>query len=231
MEIRLQKYLAMAGVASRREAENLILAGKVKVNGEVVTTLGTKVSADDEVRFEDRLLSVEDKVYYIFNKPLDTISTKSDPQGRKTIYESFEHIDQRLFSVGRLDYQTTGLIVLTNDGEYADKIMHPSNNIYKTYIATLNRRFDSKAIAQINDGVIVDERLVEVDELLFHNEKVLLTIHEGRKRIVRRFFEQLGFAVIALHREKISSLSLGDLEIGEYKQISKEEAYKVFIRE
>lgn len=230
MEIRLQKYLAMAGIASRREAEKLITAGKVSVNGEVVTTLGTKVSDNDQVFFDGKLLTIEQNVYYIFHKPLNTISTKSDPQGRKTIYEYFTNIDKRLFSVGRLDYQTTGLIILTNDGEFADKIMHPSNNIEKTYIATLDRRFDKEAIAKINEGVYIDERLVEIDELLFVNEKVLLTIHEGRKRIVRRFFQQLGFEVLSLHREKIASLSLDDLEVGKFKAISKEEAYKIISR-
>jgi len=230
MEIRLQKYLAMAGIASRREAEKLITAGKVSVNGKVVTTLGTKVSDNDQVFFEGKLLTIEQNVYYIFHKPLNTISTKSDPQGRKTIYEYFTNIDKRLFSVGRLDYQTTGLIILTNDGEFADKIMHPSNNIEKTYIATLDRRFDKEAIAKINEGVYIDERLVEIDELLFVNEKVLITIHEGRKRIVRRFFQQLGFEVVALHREKIASLSLDDLEVGKFRAISKEEAYKIILR-
>lgn len=230
MEVRLQKYLAMAGVASRREAEKHIISGRVKVNGEVVTVLGTKVSSEDRVYFDDVLLSVEQHVYYIFHKPINTISTKSDPQSRKTIYEYFENIDERLFSVGRLDYQTTGLIILTNDGEYANKLMHPSNVIYKTYIATLDRRFASAAVEKINQGVYIDDRLVEIDELLFVNEKVLLTIHEGRKRIVRRFFKHLGYQVIALHREKISLIVLGDLEAGEYRQISKEEAYKVFLR-
>lgn len=228
MEIRLQKYLAMAGVASRRAAEKYILEGRVEVNGVIVTTLGTKVSLDDKVAFDGRLLSVEEHVYYVFNKPINTMSTKNDPQGRKTIYEYFHDVDERLFSVGRLDYETTGLIILTNDGEYADKIMHPSHTIYKTYIATLNRRFDSEAINKINEGVYIDERLVEVDELLFLNEKVLITIHEGRKRIVRRFFKTLGFEVVALHREKIASLTLGDLEPGAYRKLTKEEAYAVF---
>jgi 23S rRNA pseudouridine2605 synthase len=230
MEIRLQKYLAMAGVASRREAEKLILEGKVSVNNVIVTTLGTKVNDDDKVSFEGRPLLIEEHVYYIFHKPINTISTRSDPQGRQTIYEYFTGVDERLFSVGRLDYQTTGLMILTNDGEYADKIMHPSNHIEKTYVATLNRRFDNVAIARINDGVYVDERLVEIDELLFVNEKVLITIHEGRKRIVRRFFKELGYSVVALHREKISALTLGDLLPGEFKRITKEEAYKVIVR-
>lgn len=230
MEIRLQKYLAMAGVASRREAEKHILDGKVVVNDEVVTTLGTKVTTLDKVYFEGRLVTIEDNVYYIFNKPINTISTRSDPQGRKTIYEYFQNVDERLFSVGRLDYQTTGLLILTNDGEFADKIMHPSNHIEKTYVATLDRRFDNNAIAKINDGVYVDERLVELDELLFLNEKVLITIHEGRKRIVRRFFQELGFHVTALHREKIANLTLGDLEPGQFLKISKEKAYEIISR-
>jgi 23S rRNA pseudouridine2605 synthase len=228
MKIRLQKYIAMAGIASRREAEKLIVAGKVSVNGQVVTRLGTTVEETDVVTFLDQPLSLEEHVYYLFNKPMNTISTKNDPQGRKTIYEYFEHVDERLFSVGRLDYQTTGLIILTNDGEYADRIMHPSNHIQKTYVATLNRRFDSQAIERINQGVEIDGRLVEIDELLFLNEKVLITIHEGRKRIVRLFFKELGFTVLALHRVKISSLTIGDLGPGEFKKISKEEAYQIF---
>lgn len=227
MEIRLQKYLAMAGVASRRAAEKLITEGRIAVNGIVVTTLGSKVVLTDQVTFDGRLLSIEEHVYYIFHKPLNTISTKRDPQGRKTIYDYFKDVDERLFSVGRLDYETTGLILLTNDGEYADKIMHPSNIIYKTYIATLNRRFDNDAISKINVGVYIDDRLVEIDELLFVNEKVLITIHEGRKRIVRRFFKSLGYEVVALHREKIANITLGDLEPGEYRKLSKEEAYAI----
>ena len=218
----------MAGIASRREAEKLIVAGKVSVNGQVVTKLGTTVEETDVVTFLDQPLSLEEHVYYLFNKPMNTISTKNDPQGRKTIYEYFEHVDERLFSVGRLDYQTTGLIILTNDGEYADRIMHPSNHIQKTYVATLNRRFDSQAIERINQGVEIDGRLVEIDELLFLNEKVLITIHEGRKRIVRHFFKELGFTVLALHRVRISSLTIGDLGPSEFKKISKQESYKIF---
>ena len=188
MEIRLQKYLSDADVASRREAEKLILEGKVSVNDVIVTTLGTKVNDDDKVSFEGRPLLIEEHVYYIFHKPINTISTRSDPQGRQTIYAYFTGVDERLFSVGRLDYQTTGLMILTNDGEYADKIMHPSNHIEKTYVATLNRRFDNVAIARINDGVYVDDRLVEIDELLFVNEKSSLRFMRTQ-RIVRRFFK------------------------------------------
>lgn len=230
MKIRLQKYLAMAGVSSRREAEKHILNGDVIVNNQVVTTLGTKVEETDNVLFRGQKLSIEENVYYLFHKPIHTISTKSDPQGRQTIYDYFKDVDERLFSVGRLDYETTGLIILTNDGEYADKIMHPSNQINKTYIATLDRRFDSEAINRINQGVKIDDRLVEIDELLFVNEKVLITIHEGRKRIVRRFFKELGFHVHALHREKIANITLKDLQPGQFLKITKEEAYQVFNR-
>lgn len=230
MEIRLQKYLAMAGVASRREAEKHILAGRVKINEIVVDKLGSKVLDGDKVYFDDQLLTIEEHVYYLFNKPIHTMSTKSDPQGRKTIYEYFSHVDERLFSIGRLDYETTGLIILTNDGHYADKIMHPANQINKTYVATLDRRFGGDAIEKINKGVLIDDRLVEIDELLFVNEKVLITIHEGRKRIVRRFFKALGYEVKALHREKIAGITLGDIGPGQYLKISKEEAYQIFIR-
>ncbi len=230
MAIRLQKYLAMAGIASRREAERLIVEGRVKINGQVVTQLGTKVSEHDDVYFDDKPVNLEQHVYYVFNKPISTISTKKDPQGRPTIYQYFSDVDQRLFSVGRLDYLTTGLIILTNDGDFANQVMHPSHHIEKTYVATLDRRFDNAAIARINEGIIIDDRLVEIDELLFVNEKVLITIHEGRKRIVRRFFKALGFEVMALHREKIATLTLGDLAPGEYRQITRREAYDIIAR-
>lgn len=222
METRLQKVIAASGYCSRRKAETLISQGFVSVNGIVVTQLGTKVTVEDQIEVEGVLINKEEKVYLLFNKPINTICTASDTQGRKTIYEYFNDIPYRLFSCGRLDYETTGLIIITNDGDFANKIMHPSYGIKKTYHATLDKRFDPKSLNG-HDYVVVDEKEVVLDELLFVNNDVLITIHEGRKRVVRNLFKQLGYLVVNLHRVKINDLELGNLEYGQYRHLTKDE--------
>lgn len=228
---RLQKVIAYAGIASRRKAEQLILEGKVKVNGQVVTTLGTKVSKSDVIEVNGVKLEKEDKVYYLLYKPRGVISAVTDDKGRKTVIDIFKnHVQERIFPVGRLDYDTTGLLLLTNDGEFANLMTHPKYQIEKTYIARLKGIPTIENLKKLQRGIRLEDgktapakvSMTSVDHKA--NKAICeITIHEGRNRQVRRMFEAIGTPVVKLKRERYGFLDLKGLNPGEYRELTKHE--------
>ncbi len=228
--IRLQKLLAQSGVASRRKCEELMLAGLVEVDGEVVTRLGTKVDpATAVVRVEGRRLPpVSELVYLVLNKPRGVVSTMSDPQGRRTLSDVVADRPERLFHVGRLDTDTEGLILLTNDGDFAQRMAHPSYEVDKTYVAEVEGVVRRQTLQQLLDGVVLDDGPVSVSSAKVrssHGERSLveLVIHEGRNRIVRRLLEHVGHPVRRLTRTRIGPVRLAGLRTGELRELDERE--------
>ncbi len=232
---RLQKVIAEAGITSRRKAEALILAGKVRVNGEVVKTLGVKVKGDDIVEVDGVMLQNEKvKKYYLLNKPRGVISSVSDEKGRPTVVDYID-TDVRIYPVGRLDYDTTGLIILTNDGELANILAHPRNKIPKTYIAKIEGLLNKDDIARLKSGIMIDGRKVAVadfkirDKDLKKKTSILeITIVEGRNHIVKRMLASLKHPVIRLSRIKIAFLEIGTLKSGQYRELTIKEVKKLY---
>lgn len=232
---RLQKVIAEAGITSRRKAEALILAGKVRVNGEVVKTLGVKVEGDDIVEVDGVMLQNEKvKKYYLLNKPRGVISSVSDEKGRPTVVDYID-TDVRIYPVGRLDYDTTGLIILTNDGELANILAHPRNKIPKTYIAKIEGLLNKDDIARLKSGIMIDGRKVAVadfkirDKDLKKKTSILeITIVEGRNHIVKRMLASLKHPVIRLSRIKIAFLEIGTLKSGQYRELTIKEVKKLY---
>jgi 23S rRNA pseudouridine2605 synthase len=227
---RLQKVIAHAGVASRRKAEEMILEGKVKVNGKVVRELGVKVSNSDTVEVGGIPLEKEQPVYFLFYKPRGIISSVTDDKGRKTVTDFFPEIKERIYPVGRLDYDTSGLLLLTNDGEFANSLMHPRNEIEKEYIAKIKGiplRENLKALEKgidLDDGKTAPARtkVISVDKKK-GTSIVQLIIHEGRNRQVRRMFEAIGHPVVKLRRERYGFLNLNGLKAGEARELTAHE--------
>ncbi len=226
--MRLQKYLAECSVASRRKSEELILAGRVKVNGKIVNTLGTLVEAGDKVEFDGKLVYPEEKTVYVaLNKPKGVVSTAKDQFDRKAVTDLVE-ADVRLYPVGRLDYDTKGLIFLTNDGDFTYKLTHPSHNIKKTYVAVVKGEFTEEKADKLRTGVMLDGKktapaTVTLDSVYENSCKVTLTIHEGRNRQVRRMFEAVGCTVSSLIRTRIGSVDIGNLKPGEWRYLTDKE--------
>ena len=226
---RLQKVIASSGYSSRRKAEELITQGKVIVNGEVVRELGTKVNPSDIIIVEGHSISYEEKEYYMLNKPREVISSVSDDKGRRTVV-NYINTDKRIYPIGRLDYDTTVLILLTNDGDFANKMMKPSNNIIKTYLAKLDSILTKEDIDKLLDGIVIDKvkctpNKVKIKEIDNKSNKCLveISIHEGRNHEVRKLFEKLGYDTLKLTRISYGNLKLGNLRSGEYRPLSKEE--------
>lgn len=236
MEERLQKFLARAGVASRRNAEKLIMEGKVRVNGIVVKELGTKIdSVKDKVFYEGRRLRPEEKkVYYILNKPKGYISSVKDENGRKTVVDILADVPERIFPIGRLDYNTEGLILLTNDGDFMNKLLHPKYEIEKTYVAKIDGIITMDDLHKLANGVkLEDGKTAPADVYLDSVDKpsktsrVEITIHEGRNRQVRRMFKALGYEVKTLKRIAFAGLTLNRLKRGEYRPLTERELIKL----
>ncbi|MEP6734121.1 MAG: pseudouridine synthase [Chryseolinea sp.] len=225
--IRLNKFIANSGVCSRREADELITMGLISVNGTVVTTLGYKVNPGDEVRHEDKVLRAEKPVYVLMNKPKGFLTTTADPQERNTVMHIVGNlVKERIYPVGRLDRNTTGLLLLTNDGDLADKLMHPSYNVKKIYKVDLDRPLTKADAQKITEGVHLEEGKAIVDELAIISEDsktVGLEIHIGWNRVVRRIFESLGYQVVKLDRSFYAGLTKKDLGRGEWRFLTKEE--------
>lgn len=231
---RLQKYLSSCGIASRRKSEELILAGKVKVNGKVVTELGTKVSEKDEVEVENMEVYRKEKEYYLLYKPEKTICSVSDEKGRTTIVDLIE-TDEKIFPVGRLDYDTTGLILLTNDGELTNKLTHPKGFVEKTYIAKVSGIVTGKEIHELEEGIELEgvktkkarAKLKKVDK---KNNKsyVELTITEGRNHQVKNMFAALGHKVLKLKRISYAFFNLEGMKIGEYRRLTAKEVKQLY---
>ena len=226
--IRLNKYLANAGVCSRREADEFIEAGVVKVNGEVVTELGTKVKRSDEVHFHDQLVNIEKKVYILLNKPKDYVTTSDDPQNRKTVMDLVKGAcRERIYPVGRLDRNTTGVLLLTNDGELASKLTHPQFMKKKIYHVYLNKNVTAADMRMIADGIQLEDGEIHADAIEYASEtdrkQVGIEIHSGRNRIVRRIFEHLGYKVTKLDRVQFAGLTKKNLRRGDWRYLTEQE--------
>ena len=232
---RLQKYIAESGYTSRRKAEELITQGKVKVNGKIIKELGTKVSGNDLVEVEGKVLKKEEnKEYYLLNKPRGVITSVSDDLDRKTVIDLI-NTDKRIFPIGRLDYDTTGVLILTNDGELANLLMHPKNNIDKVYIAKVKGLLGKIELNKLERGIYIDgkktsrakARIKKYDKKT-DSSIIELTIHEGKNHQVKKMFEALGYNVLKLKREKYAFLDVKNLKSGEYRSLNIKEVKKLY---
>lgn len=232
---RLQKIIASSGYCSRRKAEEFILAGKVKVDGQVVDKLGTKVGLKSIIEVNGQLITNEEKEYYLLNKPRGVVTTTSDDKNRKTVVD-FISTDKRIYPVGRLDYDTTGVLILTNDGEFANQMMHPKSEIEKVYLAKIKGIINGEAIYQLENGIFLDDVLVKANRVKVkkldykkNHSLVEITIHEGKNHQVKRMFESVGFKVDKLTRERIAFLTTAGLQSGEYRKLSNKEISQLYV--
>ncbi|WP_306415997.1 pseudouridine synthase [Fulvivirga ulvae] len=230
-EIRLNKYISNAGVCSRREADKLIAAGEIKVNGQVITELGYKVEATDKVVYKGKNLTPEKSVYVLLNKPKDFITTTDDPENRRTVMELVKNAcEERIYPVGRLDRNTTGLLLFTNDGELARKLAHPSHKVKKIYRVELDKNITKEDFVKIEEGLELEDGVAVVDGLgiVDNNKKILgIEIHIGKNRIVRRIFEHLGYEVIKLDRVMYGPLDKLNLPRGKWRFLTDKEIDKL----
>ena len=235
MQERLQKVLARAGIASRRKAEELIRQGKVRVDGKVVSEMGTRVDPENQ-RIECdgvQVISEERKVYILLNKPAGYLSTVDDPQGRPIVTDLLAGVNERVYPVGRLDFDTEGALLLTNDGEMAQKVLHPSHEVNKTYVAEVKGNPHKKELAALSRGIVLEGRktwpaAIEVIEAGPRSSSIKITIHEGRKRQVRKMFEAIGHPVVKLKRLAYGKLELGNLDAGKFRFLNKNEIKSIF---
>lgn len=236
LEERLQKFLARAGVASRRSAEKLITEGKIRVNGVIIKELGTKVDPfKDKISYNGKMVKLErKKVYYMLNKPKGYISTVKDDKGRKTVVDILSDVEERIFPIGRLDYNTEGLLLLTNDGDFMNKLLHPKYEIGKTYVAKIDGIINLDDLHKLADGVkLEDGKTAPADVYLDSINKTLkesrveITIYEGKNRQVRRMFKALGYEVKALKRIAFAGLTLNKLKRGEYRKLTDNELLRL----
>jgi 23S rRNA pseudouridine2605 synthase len=227
--IRLNKYIANTGLCSRREADDMIGAGVIKVNGKIVTELGTKISAGDTVHYGDQLLRREKSVYVLLNKPKDYITTTDDPQERKTVLDLVQGAgDERIYPIGRLDRNTTGILLLTNDGDLAERLMHPKYNVEKIYQVTLDQNLRKEDFDKILEGFELEDGFIKADDLSFvgdgeDKKEVGIVLHSGRNRIVRRMFETLGYVVKHLDRVSYAGLTKKNVQRGKWRFLKPEE--------
>lgn len=231
---RLQKVIAQSGVTSRRKAEQLIIDGKVKVNNKVITELGTKVSSVDKIEVDGVPLEKEQAVYYMLYKPRGVISSVKDEKGRKTVTDLLIEIPERIFPVGRLDYNTSGILLLTNDGDFANHLMHPRYEVDKVYVAKIKGIPDKTELGKLRKGVKAEKDLLKAVHynILSTDKKkntmiLELTLREGKNKHVRRMMEQLGYPVIKLKREKYGMLTLQGLQPGDYRQLTPKEVKQI----
>lgn len=227
--MRLQKYLASCGVASRRTAERLIADGRVSVDGEVITEMGVQVEIGQDIRVDGKLVTPEPQKYYIlYHKPAGEVTTVNDPEGRATVLDKFRDFPARLYPVGRLDYDSEGLLLLTNDGDLTERMLHPSQEVEKTYLARVSNELTPAEAATLEEGVMVDGRKTAHAKVKILGAKglytdILVTIHEGRNRQVRKMVEQVGHQVVMLRRIRFGPLKLGDLPRGMWRELIPEE--------
>ena len=234
--VRLQKALADAGVASRRACEELITDGRVSVNGEQITQLGTKVNPEkDELAVDGEIINAnKSKSYLIFNKPAGVLSTMSDPEGRPSLGDYFKERSERLFHVGRLDKESEGLIVLTNDGEIAHRATHPSYGLVKKYIVEIEGHLSAVQAQELRDGIRLEDGLARALEVIVLREPtpknawIEISIHEGRYHIVRRMFEELGLPVLRLIRTEFGPLNIGETKVGRWRHLNDGEVENLF---
>ena len=236
MAERLQKVMANAGVASRRASEKLIQEGRVMVNGVVVTELGTKVESDDSISVDGKLLKKDEKkVYYLLYKPRGVISAAKDNKGREVVTDYLKDVPERLYPVGRLDYDTSGLLILTNDGDFANQMMHPRYKVDKTYVTKVEGLITPDSIKKLRNGVVIDGKPTSRAraKIISRDAKkntsiVSLTIHEGRYHQVKKMFNTIGYHVSKLKREKFAGLTLDGLKSGEYRHLNIKEVKTLY---
>ncbi len=234
-EVRLQKYLANCGIASRRKAEELITSGKISVNGKVVTELGTKIKANiDKVLYNGKEVKEESKyVYILLNKPIGYVTTAKDQFGRDSVMDLVK-VKERVVPVGRLDMYTSGALILTNDGDFVYQVTHPKHEIEKTYTVTIKGIVTKEEVEKLRNGVNIDEyitkeakvKILKTDEEK-NQSRLEITIHEGKNRQVRKMCEAIGHKVLALHRSKIAGIGVKDLKLGKWRYLSNQEVNKI----
>lgn len=232
--MRLQKYLASCGVASRRAAEKMITDGRITVNGVIVNQLGSQVNIDSDEVFVDGIrVSPEDEKHYLaYNKPVGEVSTARDPEGRATVLDRFQDYPVRLFPVGRLDYDSEGLLLLTNDGDLMNRLLHPSYEIPKSYLTRVSNYVSNEEIRALRNGVLIDGKMTSPAEvrMIRHDTfstDLLITIHEGRNRQVRRMISSIGHQVVRLKRVRFGPVLLGDLPSGMWRKLTSDEVAKL----
>ena len=226
--VRLNKYIAASGICSRREADHLISAGLVSVNGKTITELGTKVNHEDDVRYNGERLRNERKVYLMLNKPKDYVTTTDDPKERKTVMQLIRNAGkERVYPVGRLDRNTTGVLLFTNDGEMAKKLTHPSHNKKKIYHIFLEKAFTAADMRKLTEGITLEDGFIQPDAISYvsseHKREIGLEIHSGRNRIVRRMFESLGYRVSKLDRVYFAGLTKKNVPKGKWRFLTEKE--------
>jgi len=232
-EMRLQKYLAMCGVASRRAAEEIILQGRVKINGEKCTVLGTKVTDADSIILDGEEIKPEEKKYYIMlNKPTGYMTTVKDEQGRPTVMDLISDISKRVYPVGRLDCNTEGLLLMSNDGDFTYKVTHPKHKLDKTYEVFVSGNAEKNAIRKLEQGVFIDGKktapaVVDIVDFGKNSALLTITIHEGRNRQVRKMCASVGFKVMGLKRVSEGGLSLGNLPLGKWRHLTEAEVKRI----
>jgi pseudouridylate synthase len=227
--MRINKFLSSLGIASRRAIDKYIEEGRIKVNG-VIASTGIDVTEEDEIYIDNKKIEtnrIEEKVYFILNKPLEVLSASSDDRGRKTVVDLIK-TDKRIFPIGRLDYMTSGLILLTNDGELFNRLVHPKSEIYKKYYIKVFGEVKKEEIEELKKGVLLEDGKTlpaKVSGIKYDKNKtsMYISIREGRNRQIRRMIEKFGYKVLMLRREKIGELSLGDLKEGKYRELTREE--------
>lgn len=229
---RLQKVIAQSGLTSRRKAEQLIVDGKVKVNGRLVTELGTRVLSTDEVTVNGIPLEKEQNVYFLLYKPREYITSVSDDKGRRTVIDLMEAIEERIYPIGRLDYHSSGILLLTNDGQFAHQLMHPKFEVSKQYVVKIKGIMPKEKQMRLLEGVHDGKDLLKISRYNVkqvdrrkQNMIIEVTLHEGKNRHIRRLFEALGHPVDKLKREKYGFLSLGNLQPGEYRALTRKEIH------
>ena len=224
-EVRINKFISQSGICSRREADKLIKKGFVHVNGEKCLTLGAKIKIDDKVEVNGKIVNPERKVYILLNKPKDFITTKNDTHNRKTVFDLLKGVDKRVFHVGRLDRNTTGLLLFTNDGDLSKKLTHPSYKVKKIYYVTLDKAINYTDIKKIRNGIKIENEIIKVDNIstLDKKNEVGIEIHIGKNRIVRKIFEKIGFKVVKLDRIMFGMLTKQNLPRGKWRKLTESE--------
>ena len=224
-EVRINKFISQSGICSRREADKLIKKGVVHVNGEKCLTLGAKIKIDDKVEVNGKIVNPERKVYILLNKPKDFITTKNDTHNRKTVFDLLKGVDKRVFHVGRLDRNTTGLLLFTNDGDLSKKLTHPSYKVKKIYYVTLDKAINYTDIKKIRNGIKIENEIIKVDNIstLDKKNEVGIEIHIGKNRIVRKIFEKIGFKVVKLDRIMFGMLTKQNLPRGKWRKLTESE--------
>ncbi len=226
--IRLNRYISNSGICSRRDADELITKGLISVNGKIVTELGTQVNLDDDIRYQGKKLNPERKVYILINKPKNVVTTASDPQGRPTVLDLVKDAcNERVYPVGRLDMQTTGVLLITNDGELSKKLTHPSSNISKIYHVFTDKPVTQNHLSQIAGGIELEDGLITPDAVSYADNtdktQIGIEIHSGKNRIVRRIFEHLGYDVVKLDRVYFAGLTKKGLQRGKWRFLNEQE--------